>query len=142
MPSFLTILFCFQLGWIPMGELIYYQPNESVFTGGIYNQFDATFKIDATIFDCIVIGGDVICKFAFNNKDKSTFAPFNFMPTGMDYLIYIGLQITKDFFIKYEHSCSHPVATYFNLYNGSSALDSGYDRVYIEIKGSLINPSN
>lgn len=134
MPEWLTILFCFQIGWIPHGEIIYYQPNENVFTGGVYNQFDGTFKIEALAFNLVAIGGEMVSYFSFNNNSSDS---IRFSPMGMTYSVYVGFVLTKNISIMYEHYCTHPIAEYFNIYPGIPSLDSGYDRIYIEIRGKL-----
>jgi hypothetical protein len=134
MPSWLTILFCFQIGWIPNGELIYYQPNKNVFTGGVCNQFDGTFKIDAIAFNIIEIGGKMISYFSFNNNSSTS---IRFSPMGMTFSVYFGIMMTENISIRAEHYCTHPQAEYFNIHPGIPSFDSGYDRIYIEIKGKL-----
>ena len=134
MPDFLTILFCFQLGWVPVGELVYYQPDETVFTGSAANSFDATFKIDIEAFDFIVFGGSMINYFSFNDLSSDR---IRFSPMGMTFSVYAGIKVSENISIKALHSCTHPIAEQLNLGHGKNSLDSGYDRIYLEITGKI-----
>jgi hypothetical protein len=55
----------------------------------------------------------------------------------MTFQVYLGIQFIKGLSIIYEHSCSHPVTPYFQLQGGIPGLNSAYNRVYFELKGTL-----
>lgn len=127
--DWLSVDMAFQMGWIPNGNLYYYIPNPKAIE--LNNSFDATFQIDALIFNFIKTGGKCIILFS----DTADF--MNFCATGMTYFVYAGIEPIKGISIIYEHSCSHPVATYFGDFYGTMHLDSGYSRIYFEIKTSV-----
>lgn len=125
--SWLSVDFAFQAGYIGQGAVQFYQPKD---TKG-FAPFDATFKIDALAFDIFKIGGR--CNSMFTSTNYS----FDFFPTGIEYMFYAGFQPFKGLSINYEHSCFHPIVPYLDKTQGSTILDGGYDRVYIEIKGTF-----
>jgi hypothetical protein len=134
--SWFSVDFAFQLGWIPQGNLNFYQPNKEI--ENLSNSFDAIFKIDAIMFNFIKMGGECCTNFGFIS-DCKTVDPIAFNPTGMTYKIYAGFEFVKGLSAIYEHSCSHPVCAYFAPQNGSGnvLLDQSFDRVYIEIKSKI-----
>lgn len=133
-PSWLEVEWAFQLGWIPNGNVNFYQPNKSI---DLCEPFDTIFKIDAKLFDFILIGGKCINMFS-NKGEPDVSCPINFLPTGMNYIFNFGIEPIKGISINYEHSCFHPVMPYLPLRPGNPILDGFYDRIYFEIKGKLI----
>jgi len=125
--DWLSVDMAFQAGWIPNGNICFYQTNLFI----PFEPFDAVFNIDMHLFRFIRFGGQIISNFSLTNNGLS---PINFTPSGMTYLFFAGFEPVKGLSIIYEHSCSHPVAPYLSLSNGIDALDAGYDRVYLELK--------
>jgi hypothetical protein len=132
--SWLEVEFAFQAGWIPNGAVHFYNPPDTIFL----NSFDTTFEINANAFDFVKMGGKCVSLFS-TYKDNIHFKNdfINFWPTGMTYLVYLGIEPLKGFSIKYEHSCSHPVAIFLPDYPGNPLLDKSYDRIYFELRSKI-----
>jgi hypothetical protein len=128
--SWLEVEWAFQFGWIPQGAINFYTPASQMET--VANSFDSQFKIDAILFKIMKIGG--VCITYFNS---STTNIITFVPTGMTYKVYIGIEPIKGISIYYEHECSHPVVAYYPMYQGSFNFDKYFDRIYIEIKSKI-----
>lgn len=128
--NWLEIEYAFQFGYIPYGNISLFSTCSEL----VSEPFDIVFKIDAKLFDFIRIGGNSISMF---NKSKYGVSPINFMPTGMTYLFYFGIEPIKGISINYEHSCSHPIMPYLSNTFGKAEISAGFDRVYFEIKGKV-----
>jgi hypothetical protein len=130
MPSWLTVLFCFQIGWIPIGNAEFY--DNTITDANSIPMFGA-FEIEAIAFDHIVIGGRWDSYFSLVGIGS-------FFPTGITYAVNIGLRFGDDnttISIKCEHLCSHPIAPHHTWTKGEYTLDSGFERVYVEVRGKI-----
>jgi len=130
--SWLEVEWAFQFGWIPYGNISFYD-NYNPRDTFIFNNFDAVFKIDALLFDHIMAGGSITNFFKPNSINIDF---INFCPPGITYFVYFGISICKGITIIYEHSCSHPVVANFLNENKLIKLDSAYSRIFIEFKGT------
>jgi hypothetical protein len=128
--SWLSVDVTGQVGYIPYGNIDLYQQSFEALSA----PFDFVCKIDAKAFSIVKFGGSLTSLFSWSDKGKSI---INFMPTGMTYQVYIGIEFIEGISINYEHSCSHPVVPYVSETYGNPAITAGYDRVYLEIKGHL-----
>jgi hypothetical protein len=133
MPSWLTVLFCFQLGWVPDGAIMFQKPwsqNGYAIEWNAPEQFDARIKIDAELFNILIIGGSFVTYFEDTPK-------YYFNPTGITFDFIAGIKISENISVFYNHSCSHPIIANFRNNKTYSTIDAFYNRVYIEIKGKL-----
>jgi len=129
--NWFKVLWGFQLGWVPLGNLEFsHLPEKSFFA-----PFDTVFKVDTTTFDFVKIGGQCTTLFSLTGEDDT--APINFRPTGMTYMVYAGIEPIRNIIIKWEHSCSHPVLWYLPTLQSAQFFSSEYDRIYLEISGAL-----
>lgn len=128
--SWLEVEWTFQAGWIPYGNISLFSTCSEL----VSEPFDIIFKTDIRAFDFIKIGGNVTSMF---NKIEKGVSPVNFMPTGMKYLFYFGVEPIKGISIIYEHSCSHPIIPYLSNTFGIAEISAGFDRVYFEIKSNV-----
>jgi hypothetical protein len=128
--SWLSVEWAFQFGWIPYGNLSLFSTCSEL----VSEPFDIVFKIDAKIFNFVKIGGNTVSMF---NRIEYGVSPIDFMPTGISYLFYFGIEPIKGISINYEHSCSHPIIPYLSNTFGKAEITAGYDRIYFEIKGNI-----
>jgi hypothetical protein len=124
--------FSFQAGWIPDGNVTFYTP--SIYRIELGQPFDITLSLDSRLFTFIRIGGKCITLFSFHPIEGDT---LNFFPTGMNYIVFFGIEPIKGISIIYEHSCFHPVMPYFPQNKGYPSLDGSYGRLYLEINATL-----
>lgn len=130
MPDWLTILFCFQLGWIPIGNIEFY--GNTVTNDESIPMFGA-FEIEAVAFDHIIVGGRWDSYFSLVGAGS-------FFPTGITYSVDIGLRFGDEkssVSVMFEHACSHPVATHKAWTDADYSLDAGFERLYVEVKGKI-----
>jgi hypothetical protein len=120
--DWLQVDFGFQTSYfLNQSDSIYY---DIIAKADVYTMLDSTFKIKATLFDKIIIGGDWITKYYFSD--------YKFLPLGMVYDFYAGIEPVKGIFFIYSHECNHTFHPFFS----ESLPDSSHDKIFFELRCS------
>ncbi len=122
------LFFWFEFGITPyvsynIGNYIY---NNSFEEFNVYTNMNIDIR-----YNILFVKSNIKTYFTKMKKDIS------FRPENINYIINIGIIISKNVKIGFRHSCYHPIMPYRNLYYTKKILEGGYQEIYIKIGGKI-----
>lgn len=129
--NWLALFFALELGWMPAGDFLMYDPPSIVsVTGSFYTELEA----QVTAWDMLFVGGEV------RTFVWATEGSYSFMPFRLLYEVEAGLTLGP-VEIGFRHFCTHPQWVYLWAYQWGDAAygqaarwEGSYEELYLRLE--------
>lgn len=125
--NWLTLAFALELGMLPLGSWVMYQPPATVQE---QSEFYQQFESRVILWDRLFVGGDVRI---YDWMDKGA---LNFWPSRAAFTFKTGINC-RGVELGFRHYCTHPIVTYMPIEKSTVRWEGAYEEIYLRLEGRI-----